>query len=114
MSYTQTMLRTAGAFAEGGRLTRYPAEPNAGIIHDLGNLIQIASSAVNIVARNPSIDTASLEPVIAGARASLEKAGALVRQTMGLARERASAAERVSLSACMTEVQTLFQITGER
>jgi signal transduction histidine kinase len=117
MSYTQTMLRTAGTLgprSEGGRLTRYPADTTAGIIHDLGNLIQIASSAVNIVARNPSIDTATLKPVIAGARASLERAGALVRQTIGLARERASSAEQVNLATCLTDVQALFQITGQR
>ena len=59
----------------------------AGIVHDLGNLIQIASSAVNIVARRLSSDTSDLNPVIAGAKTSLERAGVLVRQTIGVARE---------------------------
>lgn len=38
-----------------------------GIVHDLGNLIQVASSALNHLARDPSIQAApALGPVIAG------------------------------------------------
>jgi hypothetical protein len=67
---------------KSGSSTSIFAEATPGIIHDLGNLIQIASSAVNIVARSPSIRSAGLEAAIAGARRSLERAGALVRMTI--------------------------------
>jgi signal transduction histidine kinase len=92
---------------------RVPPEFTAGIIHDLGNLIQIASSAVNIIARSPSIRT-DLEPVLAGAKTSLQQAGALVRQTIGMARERAAATEQVSLAACLDEIAALIQIGWTR
>ncbi|WP_292312941.1 hypothetical protein [Mesorhizobium sp.] len=64
-------------------LSGLPVEqPPAGIVHDLGNLIQVASSALNLVARDPSVSTApALEPVIASARTALQRAGALVRET---------------------------------
>lgn len=80
-----------------------------GLIHDLGNLIQIASSAVNILARNPSVKTADLDSVIAGARTSLERAGAIVRKTIATASERAAAAEQVRIAACLAEIEKLLQ-----
>jgi signal transduction histidine kinase len=95
-------------------LTVSPAESTTGLVHDLGNLIQIASSAVNLVSRNPSIHTAGLELVIAGAKKSLERAGALVRQTISMASDRAVAVEQVSLEACLAEVEALIQATWER
>ena len=61
MSRTQTMPSIGGrlgSYPENGGSIVFPAESVAGIVHDLGNLIQIASSAVNIVARNPTIHTA--------------------------------------------------------
>lgn len=62
---------------------------NAGIVHDLGNLIQVVSAAINIISRNPSVmGTSSLLPIVARARVSLESASALVRQTMACARDR--------------------------
>ena len=54
----------------------------AGIVHDLGNLIQVASSALNHLARDPSVSAApALGPVIVGAKTALERASGLVRQT---------------------------------
>jgi signal transduction histidine kinase len=96
-----------------GRSPVFPPETAAGIIHDLGNLIQIASSAVNIVARDPSIQAAELVAVIAGAKTSLERAGALVRQTMGAVIERAMAVEQVSVVACLAEIEALVQVSWE-
>lgn len=116
MSHTQTMSgigKAPGPAGEGGGSAVFPAVANAGIIHDLGNLIQIASSAVNIVARNPSVHTADLEPVLAGARTSLERAGALVRQTMIAASERATAFAPVSVAACLAEIEVLVQVTWD-
>lgn len=64
-------------------------DAGAGIVHDLGNLIQVVSAAVNIIGRNPNVmATSSLLPIVARARVSLESASALVRQTMASARER--------------------------
>lgn len=91
-----------------------PAGSVAGIVHDLGNLIQIASSAVRIVARDPSIRTAGLEPVIDGARTSLERAGALVRRIIGTASERAPAIEPVNVETCLAEIEALIQAMPER
>jgi len=86
----------------------------AGIVHDLGNLIQIASSAVNIVARRlPSSYSHDLDPVIAGAKTSLARAGILVRQTIGMSREQATEVEQVSVTACLAEIETLIQITWD-
>ena len=45
--------------------TRLDLLRSAGVAHELGNLIQIASSAVNIIARSSRFDVApALEPVI--------------------------------------------------
>ena len=85
----------------------------AGIVHDLGNLIQTAYSAVNIVARSGVTDNDDIASAIAGARTSLEQAGALVRRTIGLAR-RESAAEEVCLVTCLSEVGTLVEGTWDR
>ncbi|BCJ90553.1 hypothetical protein IZ6_12880 [Terrihabitans soli] len=80
----------------------------AGVVHDLGNLIQIAYSALNIMANDPSIRRAGLSPVVDGARTSLDQAGALVRQTIGRARAEVSAQEEISLPECLTEIETLI------
>ncbi len=53
----------------------------SGIIHDLGNLIQIATSALNTISRNRR-EGRDGDLVLARARVALERAGALVRQSM--------------------------------
>jgi signal transduction histidine kinase len=79
-------------------------------VHDLGNLIQIASSALNIIARSPTIESGSaLGPVVASARISLQRAGALVQQTMRLARDGNTGVEAVSVIACLTEIEALIR-----
>lgn len=87
-----------------GELTDFLA---AGVVHDLGNLIQIASSALNIMESNPNIRTSGLEPVIAGARTSLDQAGALVRQTIGLARAQRAAVEEANIPDCFAEIEAI-------
>ena len=53
-----------------------------GAVHDLGNLIQVAASALNILSRNPQVEgDPSLPPIVASARMSLGRAGTLVEQT---------------------------------
>ncbi|WP_245330941.1 sensor histidine kinase [Mesorhizobium sophorae] len=89
-------------------------QPTAGIVHDLGNLIQVASSALNRVARDPSVSMApALEPVIASARTALQRAGALVRDTMGRALEAPKEIEHTDLSSCLAEVETLIRSAWE-
>jgi signal transduction histidine kinase len=59
-----------------------------GIVHDLGNLIQVVAAAIRIIGRNPNVTSdAALLPIVDRARTSLDAAGALVHQTMAYARE---------------------------
>ncbi len=51
----------------------------AGAVHDLGNLIQIAVSAVSIVARSRDMPPEHSGPLLERAKESLNQAGALVR-----------------------------------
>jgi signal transduction histidine kinase len=89
-----------------------PAVPSSGIVHDLGNLIQVAASALNIISRNSNVESSSdLEPVVTSARISLQRAGELVEQTIRFAREDASAREVVSMGACLTEIEALVKNT---
>ena len=97
--------------ATSGRRTE---QPTAGIVHDLGNLIQVATSALNRLARDPNVSTApALEPVIASARTALQRAGALVRQTIGGARDALRDIEQTDLSNCVAEVETLIRCACE-
>jgi signal transduction histidine kinase len=90
----------------------FPADHIA-IIHDLGNLIQIASSAVNITARNPKLCDPDLVPVIAGARSSLERAGALVRQAVASARQRHTERTLINIPKMLTDISSLLAITWD-
>src|SRR4051812_36934669 len=81
-----------------------PGDAISGIVHDLGNLIQVAASALSIISRscNPEAGSA-LESVVASAGTSLQRAGMLVQQTMRLARadrEGMASIEPVSVAAC--------------
>ncbi|CCV15495.1 hypothetical protein MESS4_790058 [Mesorhizobium sp. STM 4661] len=98
--------RNGDSASNGGRTE----QPSAGIVHDLGNLIQIASSALNRVARDPSVSTApALESVVASARTALQSAGALVRHALGRALEPPREIEHADLSVCLAEVETLIR-----
>ena len=83
----------------------------AGVVHDLGNLIQVVSSALNILSRE-LVDSSRLTPVLATARSSLERASALIRQNMKGAC--ASAAnESVDLERLLVDLlPTLQSIAG--
>ena len=105
MSHTQSMRSASAGLGSRAEIG------SAGLVHDLGNLIQIASSSVNIIASYPNINTAGLTPVIAGAKTSLDRAGALVRHAIRTAIDRAAAVEQVSVAACFAEVEMLVQRT---
>ncbi|WP_245441944.1 sensor histidine kinase [Mesorhizobium hawassense] len=82
----------------------------AGIVHDLGNLIQVASSALNHLARDPNVSAApDLGSVIAGAKTALERAGGLVRQTIGAAGGICSDIQQANVCDCLAEIETLIR-----
>ncbi|MET3580357.1 signal transduction histidine kinase [Mesorhizobium robiniae] len=119
MSGAETRSGTTGNHAfdrttDGFQFGLSIGQSTAGVVHDLGNLIQVASSALNRVARDPSVSTApALEPAIASARTALQRAGALVRETVGRAATSHRMPERASVSACLAEVVKLVQSTSE-
>ena len=119
MSHAEARLGTAGdhGFDRSVGIAihgSHSAPPTAGIVHDLGNLIQVASSALNHVARDPSVSKApALEPAIASARTALQRAGALVRETIGGAREMLREIEYVNVNTCLSEVETLVRSAWE-
>jgi signal transduction histidine kinase len=86
----------------------------SGVVHDLGNLIQIAMSALTIIGRSPHLghDT-SLEPTLTRARKALDQAGALVRQTMDRTRETSLVVRKISelhdVAVCLNEILPLVQ-----
>lgn len=92
-----------------------PEEAIFGVVHDLGNLIQVAASALNIIARSPDMAAgAALSPVVASAHSSLRRAGMLVQQTMRLARDGRKTSEPVDVWACLLEIEALVRSTWER
>lgn len=85
----------------------------AGVLHDLGNLIQIASSAINIIGRNSHMPAIHAAPMIERARLCLEHAGALVRQNIELLRNRTISDENRSIATCLADVATMIEALGE-
>jgi signal transduction histidine kinase len=81
----------------------------AGVVHDLGNLIQIASAALSLVTRDPDMPATRREPMLVKACSSLEHAGTLVRQTLRVARQSAEGPKRASVASCLFEIQTLVE-----
>jgi len=85
----------------------------AGLIHDLGNLIQIASSAINIVARTPNMPALHAGPMLDRAKSCLEHAGALVHQNIGLIRNRLIEDQGSSAAKCLSDVAALVETLAE-
>lgn len=86
--------------------TADPAFATVSVVHDLGNLIQIAASAISVIARTPDMPARHAGPMLHRAKNCLEHAGALVRQSMGLMRSR-MAVDSSSVAACLDEVAAL-------
>lgn len=80
----------------------------AGVVHDLGNLIQIASSAIGIVARTPDMPAMHSGPILARARSSLEQAGAIVRQSLVGMRDPGPTIDQTNVPACLADVAALI------
>ena len=76
----------------------------AGTVHDLGNLIQVASSAVNIVARGADLPATQRKPMLDRARESLDQAAALAQNAIRLIRGHAALIEYADVGSCIREV----------
>lgn len=101
--------------SEGLRHLAAPATPHhaapvefAGVVHDLGNLIQIASSVLSLVSRSPDMPAARRDPMLVKASASLDYAGALVRQTLRVARGSPDRPGSASVAACLFDIRSLI------
>jgi signal transduction histidine kinase len=93
---------------EEGQGNREFAVAAAGVLHDLGNLIQIASSALNIVARTPQMPGSHRDPILHRARTSLDQAGTIVRQSVVRARDIAALPPRSDIAGCLADIATLI------
>jgi signal transduction histidine kinase len=82
------------------------------LIHDIGNYIQIAMSAMRLMARHEEMSASSpLGAMIAQAEDSLGRAGALIRQS----RTHPMDGEETRLDECLTEMSTLLRyVAGPR
>lgn len=86
----------------------------AGVAHDLGNLIQIASSALNILARTPEMPAVHAGPILHRARVSLDHAGTIIRHNIAQARDRDAARHvRSDITVCLAEIATLVEAMDE-
>ena len=81
----------------------------AGTVHDLGNLIQVASSAVNIVARGADLPATQRKPMLDRARESLDQAAALAQNAIRLIRGHAALIEYADVGSCIREVAGKFE-----
>lgn len=102
-----------GLDGPGGRFAEAPLD-GVGAVHDLGNLIQIAASAINLVGRSRALaGEPTLEPVLASAKTALKQAGDLVRQTLGRTREASIVVRKVpdllDVGDCLAEVLALVK-----
>ena len=86
----------------------------AGIVHDLGNIIQILSGTVDVLDQHPIIKaTKALQPTIDRAVTSLERARALSKQILSFARENANERESVDLAICLAALERLLRWIGK-
>lgn len=86
----------------------------AGVLHDLGNLIQIATSALNILERAPDMPVTHREPLLHRARTSLDHAGTLVRQNILHARTLSGHPPSSDVAACLADVVALVAAGEDR
>lgn len=80
----------------------------AALVHDLGNLIQIATSAINILSRTPGMPAEHSDPILHRARTALDHASVLVRENIGRLRDR-TAPQRCDVAQCLAEIAALVE-----
>jgi signal transduction histidine kinase len=104
----------SGDYNAGSPSNELPVIAIAGVVHDIGNLIQIASSAVSLIVREPDMPIGQAGPMLARAKASLDHAAALVRRNLSMIRQRDTAEVASSnVAACLQDVATLIEAIGE-
>lgn len=82
----------------------------AGIVHDLGNMIQVLSSAINILERDPHVrETDALQPVVLGAIGSLDSASGMIRQILGFVRQSPAMEQAVDPALVLAAMERLFR-----
>ncbi|HEY9011125.1 MAG TPA: ATP-binding protein [Devosia sp.] len=94
---------------QGGSATAsFHHDDPVGLMHDLGNYIQIATSAVRIMAAHEEIAASSeLSTVVSHAASSLEGAGRLIRRSNPF--EEDPSPEAVSLESCIAQFSPLLR-----
>lgn len=88
-------------------------DPNARAVHDLGNLIQVASSAINMLARAAPSGDDRTKRIVASALLSLKQADELVRQTLKGARSNLEVSEVVDVEHVLVEIESLCHATWD-
>jgi signal transduction histidine kinase len=117
MSRAETQARTSAERVASAGTNAYSTpdvgkHATAGIVHDLGNLLQVASSALGIVSRSPNVGAApALVRVIDSANKSLRRAATLDQQTMRKAREPSDPIEYADVGVCLAEIELLIRTT---
>jgi len=94
-----------GRFDQGDRLLA------AGRVHDLGNLIQLAASALAIMSRSPALES-GLAALVVSARSSLDRAALLVTHALREDRVFASPGQTARIAECLGEVRAAMR--GDR
>lgn len=85
-----------------------PAMTTVRVVHDLGNLIQIASSAISIVTRTPDMPEIHSSAMLRRARDCLDHAGTLVRNSLGVLRDSAVTSDCGDVGSCLNDVAALL------
>lgn len=76
------------------------------VAHDLGNLLQVAGSAIRLIDRNlGAASRATMEPIIGGALSSIERAAALSRRILDTGRPRNSGSSAVYLDSLLADMR---------
>lgn len=106
MSQTDTVVGyTSDRPANAAQYARAIDQSAAGTVHDLGNLIQVASSGLNLLARDPAVASApALGHIIVSVRTALERAGALARRTIAGGQRGHRGVEYVNIGSCLLDV----------
>jgi signal transduction histidine kinase len=95
-------------YCDQARYREAASEAAVGTVHDLGNLIQVASSGLNLLSRDPLVSGApALLTIVGGARTALEKAHALVRDTIARVDRNQLNIDHVDIASCLIDIQTL-------
>jgi signal transduction histidine kinase len=82
----------------------------AGIVHDLGNIIQILSGTVELLDRHPAIKAeSSLQPPMRRAVSSIARADALIAQVLRFARGETAEQGSVDLKQCLMDLAPLLR-----